>query len=341
MRQNFQILYATCDKQMRKPGEEARNLRSMKKAKLAWRSNRLLVVPAGLYAINNYIKFVMQLYFHPTTVKMLSNLKVLSIALLMKAFMGRVFSVLQWEALFLLILGITVNQLACKPLHGTKHGGLTDPPGDPRSLGCYFYTLCSIVVPSLASVYNEYALKKNFETSVHLQNLFMYLYGLMFNAIALMIVWMRNGFQDIGSLFAGHNSMTMLLVANNAAQGVLSSFFFKFADTILKKYSSTVATIFTGLVSAFLFGHQITINFCIGVSIVLISMHLFFSSSDQLSKAKFNVGLNEENSLSAEERSRRANRFIVSPSMEHLSAYQSAQNLKDVGLSASAAENRV
>ncbi len=281
---------------MRKPGEEARNLRSMKKAKLAWRSNRLLVVPAGLYAINNYIKFVMQLYFHPTTVKMLSNLKVLSIALLMKAFMGRVFSVLQWEALFLLILGITVNQLACKPLHGTKHGGLTDPPGDPRSLGCYFYTLCSIVVPSLASVYNEYALKKNFETSVHLQNLFMYLYGLMFNTIALMIVWMRNGFQDIGSLFAGHNSMTMLLVANNAAQGVLSSFFFKFADTILKKYSSTVATIFTGLVSAFLFGHQITINFCIGVSIVLISMHLFFSSSEQLSKAKFNSlgGLNEK-----------------------------------------------
>ena len=65
-------------------------MRSMKKAKLAWRSNRLLVVPAGLYAINNYIKFVMQLYFHPTTVKMLSNLKVLSIALLMKAFMGRV-----------------------------------------------------------------------------------------------------------------------------------------------------------------------------------------------------------------------------------------------------------
>ena len=137
---------------------------------------------------------------------------------------------------------------------------------------------------------------------------------------------------------------TMLLVANNAAQGVLSSFFFKFADTILKKYSSTVATIFTGLVSAFLFGHQITINFCIGVSIVLISMHLFFSSSEQLSKAKFNSlgGLNEENSsLSNEERSRRANRFIVSPSMEHLSAYQSAQNLKDVGLSASIAENRV
>jgi hypothetical protein len=38
----------------------------------------------------------------------------------------------------------------------------------------------------------------------------------------------------------------------------------QFADTILKKYSSTVATIFTGLMSAALFGHELTINFFIG-----------------------------------------------------------------------------
>jgi hypothetical protein len=38
--------------------------------------NRLLAVPAGLYAVNNYLKFAMQLYFKPTTAKMLGNLKV-------------------------------------------------------------------------------------------------------------------------------------------------------------------------------------------------------------------------------------------------------------------------
>ena len=71
--------------------------------------------------------------------------------------------------------------------------------------------------------------------------------------------------------------ITFLLVVNNAMQGVLSSFFFKYADTILKKYSSTVATLVTGLLSAALFGHQLTMNFCIGVTIVGISMHQFFS----------------------------------------------------------------
>ena len=106
---------------MRKPGEEARQLRSAKKARQAWRSNRLLVVPAGLYAVNNYIKFVMQLYFHPTTVKMLSNLKVLSIALLMKGFMGRVFSVYS-GALFLLI-ALSVNNWRVRRYAGRNTGG--------------------------------------------------------------------------------------------------------------------------------------------------------------------------------------------------------------------------
>ena len=46
-----------------------------------------------------------------------------------------------------------------------------------------------------------------------------------------------------------------------------------FADTILKKYSSTVATIFTGIASAVLFGHTLTMNFVLGISIIFISMH--------------------------------------------------------------------
>nr|KAJ0185308.1 hypothetical protein LSAT_V11C900473340 [Lactuca sativa] len=39
------------------------------------RNNVLLAVPTFLYAINNYLKLTMQLYFNPATVKMLSNLK--------------------------------------------------------------------------------------------------------------------------------------------------------------------------------------------------------------------------------------------------------------------------
>jgi hypothetical protein len=64
-------------------------------------------------------------------------------------------------------------------------------------------------------------------------------------------------------------------------QGILSSFFYKFADTILKKYSSTIATIFTALLSWAMFHHPLTMNFAIGVSIVFVSMHQFFTFGDK------------------------------------------------------------
>jgi hypothetical protein len=47
----------------------------------------------------------MQLYFRPTTTKMLGNLKIFTIAMLMRSVLGRTFSVIQYEALFLLVAG--------------------------------------------------------------------------------------------------------------------------------------------------------------------------------------------------------------------------------------------
>ncbi|KAL2922227.1 CMP-sialic acid transporter 3 [Bienertia sinuspersici] len=252
----------------------------------AARNNVLLAVPALLYAVNNYLKFTMQLYFNPATVKMLSNLKVLVIAVLLKMIMKRRFSIIQWEALALLLIGISVNQMRSMP-DGPSAMGI------PIATMAYIYTVIFVTVPSLASVFNEYALKSQYDTSIYLQNLFLYGYGAIFNFLAIVGIALvqdlpfENGvhFSGPGSFnfLEGHSKATMLLICNNAAQGILSSFFFKYADTILKKYSSTVATIFTGIASAALFGHKLTINFILGISIVFISMHQFFSP---LSKPK-------------------------------------------------------
>lgn len=269
----FAIIMLLFQARNKKVGEKS--LLSVSTFVQAARNNALLAIPAFLYAINNYLKFIMQLYFNPATVKMLSNLKVLVIAVLLKMIMRRRFSIIQWEALALLLIGISVNQLRSMP-EGSAALGL------PITTGAYLYTLIFVTVPSLASVYNEYALKSQFDTSIYLQNLFLYGYGAIFNLLAIlgMAIFKGPGSLDI---LQGHSKATILLICNNAAQGILSSFFFKYADTILKKYSSTVATIFTGIGSALLFGHKLTMNFILGISIVFISMHQFFSP---LSKVK-------------------------------------------------------
>jgi Nucleotide-sugar transporter len=196
---------------------------------------RVLAVPAALYAVNNYLKFVMQLFFKPTAAKMIGNLKVLAIALLMRAVLRRRFSTLQWEALFLLVAGISINQLAncdaAQPFH--------------MSAAAAAVTLASVTVPSCASVFNEYGFKKDKGTSVHLQNFFLYFWGMLLNGAGMLVLDFITG-ERLGQLFRGLSGWVLCLVAVNAAQGVLASFFYKFADTILKKYSSTLATILTG-----------------------------------------------------------------------------------------------
>ncbi|KAG9142991.1 hypothetical protein Leryth_006263 [Lithospermum erythrorhizon] len=222
-----------------------------------------------LSSANNYLKFIMQLYFNPATVKMLSNLKVLVIAVLLKIVMKRRFSIIQWEALALLLIGISINQLRSLP-EGTTTLAL------PVTMIAYIYTFIFVTVPSLASVFNEYALKSQYDTNIYLQNLFLYGYGAIFNFLGIIGIAIFKGPNSF-DILEGHSKATMLLMCNNAAQGILSSFFFKYADTILKKYSSTVATIFTGIASAVMLGHTLTVNFLLGISVVFISMHQFFS----------------------------------------------------------------
>ncbi|KAG8479937.1 hypothetical protein CXB51_029631 [Gossypium anomalum] len=253
----FAVLMLILQARRQKVGEKP--LLSISTFMQAARNNVLLAVPALLYAINNYLKFIMQLYFNPATVKMLSNLKVLVIAVLLKMIMRRRFSVIQWEALALLLIGISVNQLRSLPEGSTSLGLHV-------TTGAYIYTLIFVTVPSLASVYNEYALKSQYETSIYLQNLFLYGYGAIFNFLAILGTTVVKGPSSF-DILQGHSKATMFLICNNAAQGILSSFFFKYADTILKKYSSTVATIFTGIASAILFGHTLTMNFILGISI--------------------------------------------------------------------------
>ncbi|KAF3329447.1 CMP-sialic acid transporter 3-like isoform X1 [Carex littledalei] len=264
----------------------------------AAKNNVLLAVPALLYAINNYLKFIMQLYFNPATVKMLSNVKVY-------LYIGTNFAKLyvfncyfifgQWEALTLLLIGITVNQLKSIP-EGSTALGL------PVATGAYLYTLIFVTVPALASVFNEYALKSQFETSIYLQNLFLYGYGAIFNFLAISGTAMVKGPESF-DIFKGHSKATMFLVCNNAAQGILSSFFFKYADTILKKYSSTLATIFTGIASAALFGHALTINFVLGITIVFISMHQYFAGQVKEEKSHSKTEMTEYQDLRTKEAS--------------------------------------
>lgn len=115
--------------------------------------------------------------------------------------------------------GITVNQLQSCGSSGEQLAAGALLPAALCVLG-------SVTVPSAASVLNEKGLKRHMDTSVHLQNFFLYFYGMLFNlAGALMLCLVKH--QSFASIFEHQTWVTYTLVVNNALQGILSSFFYK------------------------------------------------------------------------------------------------------------------
>ncbi|PWZ27482.1 hypothetical protein Zm00014a_026671 [Zea mays] len=261
----------------------------------AARNNVLLAVPALLYAINNYLKFIMQLYFNPATVKMLSNLKVLVIAFLLKFIMRRRFSVIQWEALALLLIGISINQLRTVPVGNTAFGL-------PVTAIAYIY------IDFLASVYNEYALKSQYDTSIYLQNLFLYGYGAIFNLLGILgtvlfqddnekynFVWWYPHALQVVQKKDRHNFIAYgqrVLIFFEAIQGpqyfsyvtMLHKAFYLHSSLSMQVMVHNFEEIFVNCCHNIywpsfccILGHSLTINFLLGISVVFISMHQFFS----------------------------------------------------------------
>ena len=58
---------------------------------------------------------------------------------------------------------------------------------------------------------------------------------------------------------------------------MLSDFGCRYADTVLKKYSSTLATVITALLSSAILQHHLTMNFLLAVITISCSMHIFYS----------------------------------------------------------------
>eukprot|EP01025_Chloroclados_australasicus_P014606 TRINITY_DN16866_c0_g1_i1.p1 TRINITY_DN16866_c0_g1~~TRINITY_DN16866_c0_g1_i1.p1 ORF type:complete len:303 (+),score=4.82 TRINITY_DN16866_c0_g1_i1:84-911(+) len=243
-----------------------------------------------MYALNNYLKFAMQLYFRPTTTRMIGNLKILCITVLYWTILKRQFSILQWEALSLLVVAVTVNKI------GTQ----SDGKSDILTLSSLICSVAYVGVPASASVFNEVMLKRQYNTSIHQQNLILFFFGSLANFCSILYSIYFSRTMRWTTEFQGLNSWTFMLIFVNAGQGILSSFFYKFADTILKKQSSSIATFITGFLSAVWLKNQIGFQFLMAMFLVCISMHQYY-------------GFRQLNQISQNQP-----KMLVSPSMEHL-----------------------
>lgn len=200
----------------------------------------------------------------------------------MMLILGRTFKLVQWLALFLLFLGVSLVQL--------ENMTSTVPKQDVNAVkglisvvsACKFVVrqirlakhVCSFsgTLSGLAGVYFEKILKGS-NVSVWIRNIQLGIFSIIFGTI-MMLIQDGTEIQNKGFLF-GYTPLVWTTIAVQSAGGLLVALVVKHADNILKGFSTSAAIIISCIVSMILFDFQLTSLFALGALLVVCSIFLY------------------------------------------------------------------
>ena len=220
----------------------------------------LFSIPALLYLINNNLVFVALMYLDPAEYQILANLKIVSTALLMRCMLSRKLNDIQWSAVILLLIGSSMTRL-----------GSCGESQEITAMGLIIMSVVSLF-SGLAGVYSEKLLKQN-PQHLHVQNLQLYTYGIIANALSL---FYRQG-DRISSegFFVGYSPLIFFVVINQACMGFVVSFVMKYADNLIKLMAGAMSMLLAAIISAWLFGTSIQLTTLCSMITVATSVYLY------------------------------------------------------------------
>ncbi|CAF1859719.1 hypothetical protein Bca4012_032690 [Brassica carinata] len=242
-----------------------------------WRSVRLFVIPSIIYLIHNNVQFATLTYVDTSTYQIMGNLKIVTTAILFRLFLKRKLSNLQWMAIGLLAVGTTTSQV--KGCGEASCDSLFTAPIQGYLLG-----ILSAALSALAGIYTEFLMKRN-NDSLYWQNLQLYTFGSLFNVARLIADDFRLGFEKgpwWQRIFDGYSITTWLVVLNLGSTGLLVSWLMKYADNIVKVYSTSMAMLLTMVASIYLFSFKPTVQLFLGIIICIMSLHMYFAPPQTL-----------------------------------------------------------
>lgn len=242
-----------------------------------WKSIRLFPIPSIIYLIHNNVQFATLTYVDTSTYQIMGNLKIVTTGILFRLFLKRKLSNLQWIAIVLLAVGTTTSQVR----------GCGEPSCDSifsAPIQGYLLGVLSACLSALAGVYTEFLMKKN-NDSLYWQNVQLYTFGVIFNMGRLLVDDFRNGF-DKGPwwqrLLNGYTLTTWMVVLNLGSTGLLVSWLMKYADNIVKVYSTSMAMLLTMILSVCLFSFKPTLQLFLGIIICMMSLRMYFAPPNVL-----------------------------------------------------------
>lgn len=218
-------------------------------------------IPAALYLVKNLLQYYIFAYVNAPGYQILKNLNIISTGVLYRIILKRKLSEIQWAGFVLLCAGCTTAQL-----NPTSDHVLETP------LQGWMMAIVMALLSGFAGVYTEAIIKKRPSRNINVQNFWLYVFGMIFNALAIVT-------QDFDAVvnkgfFYGYSLITILMILNHALSGIAVSMVMKYADNIVKVYSTSVAMLLTAVVSVFLFDFHLSLAFFLGSTVVSVSVYL-------------------------------------------------------------------
>ena len=138
------------------------------------------------------------------------------------------------------------------------------------------FILIQIFCSCLAGVYTEYLLiKQGADVNIFIQNIFMYLDSIVCNVVLLVIRGNLETAFTYSSLSKVFHYKVLLVMFNNAAIGIVTSFFLKTLNSILKTFASALELILTAVLSYLFFSIPIYLNTVLAIGTVMFAVYLY------------------------------------------------------------------
>jgi len=135
-------------------------------------------------------------------------------------------------------------------------------------------------VAASGNVVCEWLVKKQSQESMHVQNMQLYCFGILFNLTTLILkaasapdspIYGEDGF------FTGYNPCVWAVIVVGSCSGIAVSVTLKFVDNIAVIFAHALSMIAVAVISAQFFGLRLSVGFVGGGTLVLVSLYLFYS----------------------------------------------------------------
>ncbi|CAE8703309.1 unnamed protein product [Polarella glacialis] len=219
--------------------------------KTALGESQLLIryaVPALLYCVYNNLVYVNLSSFDPGTYNVLMQMKIGLTGVLYQCIFSKRLNRNQWLAILLITLGCM-----CK-----ESRKLTSGSGLTANLFSWILLLCQMLASVSAGIYNELLLKgkgSNREgVTTNLQNVFMYLQSVLWNGALLLAKGQLGDALSVENVSAILTPRLLAIVAIMSSVGIVTGFFLKHLDSVLKSIAAALEVVFTMILGCLLFG---------------------------------------------------------------------------------------